>query len=168
MDYLAIAETWFSESCPPRLDELVLSGYKLLSVDRPHTQGEVVTIIFRDHLSISATPNIKDKNSFEYITVKCSIGNQQTFSITIRYHSPTPSLKDFEEDFLVFLTSLFFISKKSIILGDFNFWANYKHNNAAQQFLKAYDDLGFRQRVDKPTHDACHTLDWVLHDHSWI
>lgn len=50
LDLLAITETWFSASSPPRLDELVPGGFKILTQDRQENWGCGGTLIYKEYL----------------------------------------------------------------------------------------------------------------------
>lgn len=68
----------------------------------------------------------------------------------------------FIEEFSEYIDNLNSKAGKPIICGDFNFHVEHQNNSAAQEFISLYENKGFNQHVNFPTHNSGGTLDLIL------
>lgn len=162
LDMLALTETWFSAASPPRLDELVPDGYKIISLDRQSRRGGGVALIFRKHLDFSIINSDEIYASLECLSLRWNKGPEETIGVIIIYHPPS-ARTSFPEDMMELISNVALQFTKSLILGDFNCWADDVFNLEAQQILRFSESVGYTQEVSDPTHKAGHILDWILH-----
>ena len=190
-DIICITETWlwgeFGDS-----EILKADSYKIYRLDRSRKthpidlknpkkfkeKGGGVLIAVRADLNIESK-QIKSACKAEILSVELDFGNNNYLVITNCYRVGTLG----EENFSEIQKHVFSIAgkqkyKKNLMIGDFNLSSvNWKDGlgtttgsptSTESKFLDLFDNVGFVQHVDQPTHEGGRTLDLVLSNSSSI
>ena len=190
-DIICITETWlwgeFGDS-----EILKPDSYKIYRLDRSRKthhidlknpkkfkeKGGGVLIAVRADLNIESK-QIKSACKAEILSVELDFGNNNHLVITHCYRVGTLG----EENFSEIQKHVFSIAgkqkyKKNLMIGDFNLSSdNWKDGlgtttgsptSTESKFLDLFDNVGFVQHVDQPTHEGGRTLDLVLSNSSSI
>ena len=162
LELCILIETWIKECDTITPTRLCPNGYESLSISRQDRVGGGIAIVYKSDLNIS----IASSQSFKTIELLCfsiSTGNRLINMITI-YRPPDPHVLEFCNELAKLLETNINLSGELILLGDFNIAVNKPLDAGPASFLDVLHSFNLINRVDKPTHRLCNTLDLIIHD----
>ena len=136
--------------------------YKSLSISRQDRVGSGIAIVYKSDLNFS----IASSQPFKTMESSCfsiSNGNRLITMITI-YRPPDSNVLEFCNELAKFLETNINLSGELILVGDFNIVVNKPLDAGPASFLDVLHSFNLINRVDKPTHRLCNTLDLIIHD----
>ena len=162
LDLCILTKTWIKECDTITPTRLCPNGYKSLSISRQDRVGGGIAIVYRNDLNIS----IARSQPFKTMELSCfsiSTGNRLINLITI-YRPFDSNVLEFCNEFAKLLETNINLSRELILLGDFNIAVNKPLDAGPASFLDVLHSFNLINRVDKPTHRLCNTLDLIIHD----
>ena len=168
IDMCIVTETWLKDQDQLWLEtnDLVLNGYRIDNVNRPHTKGGGgLAIIYRSSMNVKLLKN-DIVHSMEYELWECKTSGTLIHVLAV-YHPPysnTNKCTDamFLDDFAELLEEVLVNYGNIVCMGDFNMHIDNTDNPDAQVFLDMITALGLENQVTFPTHKNGHTLDLVI------
>ena len=168
IDVLALTETWLrsDDSDDHIIQNICPTGYELYSVPRG-SKGGGVALLYKKLLRFQKSSCVKNKfKSFEY-TDLVMLHSSTSLRVVIIYRPPpsrsnNSSITLFFEEFPVFLESIATASGSLLMVGDFNFHIDDKHDVTAFRFLQLLDAFNLCQNISQPTHTNGHILDLII------
>lgn len=165
-DVVFITETFLSKPADDHiLNELLPTGFSILSVPRPNRRGGGVAIIYKSLFRIKSSSTSVKVTSFEFCLLTIATPSSDLLCLCI--YRPPPSNKNnssidlFLTEFSLLLDSL--NSHRSLIIaGDFNFHIDNPNLPATKKFNTLLSEHSLHQHIHAPTHRQQHTLDLVL------
>lgn len=144
---------------------------KLEVINKPRRgKGGGVGFIYNPNTVKLAPNNVKKYPSFEVfesllktsseLIRLCVIYRSTQHTSREKYKKTSPS--KFFEEFSDYLDCLASKSGKPVIGGDFNFHVEKEGDILARQFISLYEEKGFQQHIQEPTHISGGTLDLLL------
>ena len=161
IDVCFVTESWLKSKDVAKYAEIHDFGYDIHSAPR-RGRGGGVAFIFNPKRVKLVRNSVSKYSSFEVLE---AVINTQTELIRLcvvyrctqatskqRYQETKLAL--FIEEFSEYIDNLNSKAGKPIICGDFNFHVEHQNNSAAQEFVSLYENKGFNQHVNFPTHNS--------------
>ena len=158
-DFLAITESWLSESHNYEALEACPPDYAILREDRGARGGGVATI---GKCEQNQTKLTSDKyKSFEHLVSSVKYGFFNFNMITI-YRPPKLSLSKFLDEFSSLLEEYAISSTPVIITGDLNIPWDKITDTYTQQLRELLLAFNLHQHISEATHSKGHILDYII------
>jgi hypothetical protein len=168
-DVCFTTETWLKLDDKAKFAEVHEMGFDIHSAPR-RGRGGGVAFIFNPNRVKLIRNSVTGFSSFEVLETVVKLGGElYRFCVVYRSTNAT-SLERYRETRLVlfmeefgnYLDDLLSKAGKPVISGDFNFHVEQQGNAAAKSFISLYENKGYSQHVQAPTHQCGGTLDLVL------
>ena len=169
IDICCVTETWFKSKDNARFSEIHDFGFDVISVPR-RGHGGGVAFVYNPDVIQPVRNNTTKYKSFEVAECVIKTVNNLLRLCVVYRTTQTKSKEKYEETKLVTFFEEFesymetLINKSGIpfVCGDFNLHLEEKDNVYAKKFVQLYENKGFIQHVQVPTHKAGGVLDLVL------
>ena len=164
LDVVAITETWMTNDSRMVEGDVCPGGYQMIHTPRIGRRGGGVALIIKSSLKCKHLVSQHKFQSFEHQTVDILM-NGGTVTLIIIYRPPPSSKyratpKEFNEEFSHLLEEN--VSRKLLVVGDFNFHIDIVDNQSSKDFLETSQSFNLIQHVGEPTHKSGHTLDLIF------
>ena len=170
VDISFLQETWLTSGDKNILAEIKEYGYKIQNQTRDTRRGGGLSILYKSNIQLTRLP-AKPEMKFHTFETICSNFSINKIAITLvnLYRPPYSvknqhTIKQFLEEFDVFLSFLYELKGFLLLFGDFNINVMDKQNKYPQEFTNLLETYNLTQLIKQSTHVKGGAIDLIIVD----